>query len=284
MHVLEQRVQAACVFVAENQDLCRAHLGKRSRHRLDRRSMEPICLVLLPGLDGTGVMFRPLLKQLPPHISAVVVNYRRDEPLGYAELLPLVLDALPRDRPFALLGESFGGPLAVRAAAARPDGLRAVILCASFVSCPHPIVPRWAASLVPDLPFRVFAQLSRLKALLGGYSSGELRALSREALSSVRADVLAHRTREAIRVDVSRELAALDVPLLYVQGRRDLVVPGGNLKRIQRIKPTVRVAQLPAPHMVLQTQAERAAAAIVEFIAAPVASDAPATGERARAG
>lgn len=228
--------------------------------------METIRLVLLPGLDGTGVLFRPLLRHLPPHIGTAVIGYPRDKVLGYAELLPLVLDALPRDRPFALLGESFGGPLSLRAAATRPAGLTAVILCASFVSCPQPIVPKWAAPLVTTLPFTVFPQLSRLKALLGGYSTGELRALSREALSSVAPAVLAHRTREAIRSDVTRELAALDVPLLYVQGRSDLVVPGGNLRRIQRIKPSVQVAQLPAPHMVLQTQPERAAAAIAGFL------------------
>ncbi len=229
--------------------------------------MKPTLLVLLPGLDGTGVLFRPILRYLSPDISAVVVDYPRDERLGYAELLPLVLDVLPRDRPFALLGESFGGPLALRVAAARPDGLKALILCATFVSCPLPIVPAWAAPLVPDLPFRVFPQLSRLKALLGGYLTGELRALSREALSSVRSDVLAHRTREAIRTDVSRELAQLDLPLLYIQGRYDRVVPGRNLKHIQRIKPSVKVVQLPAPHMVLQTEAESAAAAIAGFLA-----------------
>lgn len=230
------------------------------------KNMKPVCLVLLPGLDGTGVLFRPLLKHLPPSISAVVVDYPRDQALGYAELLPLVLDALPRDRPFAVLGESFGGPLALRVAAARPGGLKALILCASFVSCPHPIVPMWAASLVTALPFTAFPQLSRLKALLGGYSTGALRALSREALAAVRPAVLAHRTREVIRADDSRELAGLDVPLLYIQGRYDRVVPGGNLKRIQRIKPSVEVAQLPAPHMVLQTQAAGAAATIAGFL------------------
>jgi pimeloyl-ACP methyl ester carboxylesterase len=228
--------------------------------------MQPAHLVLLPGLDGTGVLFRPLLEHLPPHVSAVAVEYPRDRALGYTELIPFVLDALPRDRPFVLLAESFGGPLAVRVAATRPDGLTALILCASFVSCPHPLVPKWAAAFVTAFPFRAFPELSRLKAWLGGYSTGALRALSREALSSVRPAVLAHRTREVIRTDVARDLAGLDVPLLYIQGRYDLVVPGGNLERIRRIKPTVRVAQLPAPHMVLQTRAEGAAAAIAGFL------------------
>src|SRR5258706_334101 len=69
--------------------------------------MPEIALVLLPGLHGSDVQFRPLLKHLPPRIRPVAVNYPPDELLGYEELLPRVLAALPTDSPFVLLGESF---------------------------------------------------------------------------------------------------------------------------------------------------------------------------------
>ena len=39
-------------------------------------------LVLLSGLDGTGV-----LRVLPSHFSPMVISYPPDEPLGYAELV-----------------------------------------------------------------------------------------------------------------------------------------------------------------------------------------------------
>jgi len=45
--------------------------------------------VLLPGLDGTGELFRPLFAELPGWIHPVVVSYPRERPLGYTELLPL---------------------------------------------------------------------------------------------------------------------------------------------------------------------------------------------------
>jgi pimeloyl-ACP methyl ester carboxylesterase len=229
--------------------------------------MVPINIVMLPGLDGTGVLFRPVLKALPPAIRPIVVSYPTDQELGYEELLPVVRKALPRGAPFVLLGESFGGPLALRVAATRPAGLTAIILCASFISCPHPFVPAWIAPLVPVLPFRAFPRFSQLKALLGRYSTAELRALSREALSLVTPRVLAGRTREVIRVNVVSELTGLDCPVLYIQGKHDFVVPGGNLRRILRIKPEVQHVQLPAPHMVLQTKPEQAARAITGFIA-----------------
>ena len=73
--------------------------------------MTELALVLLPGLDGSGVMFRPLLGHVPPALRPVVVAYPPDKALGYEDLLPLVLDALPSSEPFVILGESFGGRL-----------------------------------------------------------------------------------------------------------------------------------------------------------------------------
>jgi len=228
--------------------------------------MAPIYLVLLPGLDGTGLLFRPLLKALPANIRPIVVSYPTDRILGYEELLPIVLNALPKDAPFVLLGESFGGPLSLLIAASKPKGLKALILCASFVSCPHHFVPTWAAPLVRAFPFRAFPKFAQLKALLGGYANDELQALSDEALSSVDPEVFAHRTREVIRVNVSSALAACDLPILYIQGKYDFVVPSENFKRINRIKSAVQFVQIPAPHMVLQTQPELAADAINKFV------------------
>jgi pimeloyl-ACP methyl ester carboxylesterase len=112
-------------------------------------------LVLLPGLDGTGILFKPLIAALPPEVSTVVVAYPGEQPLGYAELLPVVLAALPTEHAFVLLGESFSGPLAVMAAATRPPGLVGLVLCATFVQNPHPYIPGFLnglcqASLISD--------------------------------------------------------------------------------------------------------------------------------------
>ena len=229
--------------------------------------MAPITIVMLPGLDGTGVLFRPVLAALPPTVRPIVVSYPADQELGYEELLPIVCNALPRNAPFILLGESFGGPLALQVAATRPAGLIAVILCTSFISCPHRFVPAWIAAMVRPFPFRAFPLLSQLKSFLGRYSTAELRALSKEALALVAPNVLAGRIRAVIRVNVVSELTGLACPVLYIQGQHDFVVPGGNLRRILRIKPEVQFVRIAAPHMVLQTRPAQAAKAITSFIA-----------------
>ena len=42
--------------------------------------METIRLVLLPGMDGTGILFEPLLEILPSDLHAKVVSYPVNEP------------------------------------------------------------------------------------------------------------------------------------------------------------------------------------------------------------
>lgn len=90
--------------------------------------MKPIYLVLLPGLDGTGLLFQPLIEMLPSNIKPIVVSYPPDKLLGYNELLPIVLKCLPTDKSFIVLGESFSGPLALRVASTRPDNLEGLVL------------------------------------------------------------------------------------------------------------------------------------------------------------
>jgi len=224
-----------------------------------------LTLTLLPGLDGSGVLFRPLIRHLPPELRPLVVTYPRDQVLGYAELLPLVLAALPSPSPFILLGESFSGPLALMAAATRPQGLRGLILCATFVR--NPMRPRLSVlrHLASPFAFRFYPLVSRAKAMLGGYSTPEWRALKAEALKDVRPAVIAHRVQAVLQVNVLRELASCPVPILYLRGDRDQVVPRHNLKEILAARPATQVAYLSAPHLVLQTQPSFSAAAISAF-------------------
>jgi pimeloyl-ACP methyl ester carboxylesterase len=223
-------------------------------------------LVLLPGLDGTGVLFRPFVERLPTDLAPIVVSYPRDRPLDYQDLLAIVLRNLPRDEQFVLLGESFSGPLALMAAATCPVGLKGVVLCATFIQNPTWIRSRWLAWFVHPVVFRLYPYFSATKALLGGYSTAQLRQLIREAIGSVSPDVFSHRVRAVLAVNVADRLTVCPVPILYLRGTRDLVVPGHNLREIRKLLPSLQVATLDAPHMVLQTRPEASADAIARFV------------------
>ena len=222
-------------------------------------------LVLLPGLDGTGLLFRPLLEVLPPSLPAQVVAYPPDQQLGYEALLPRVLAALPADGPFMLLGESFSGPLALMAAARRPAGLVGVVLCASFARCPHSWLPRWVGGLVRPGLLRIVPRFSQVKGLLGCYATPGLKLLVREALALVAPEVFACRLRAVLTVNAAADLARCPVPLLYLRGSRDCVVPFWNAACVRRVLPSAVIHVISSPHMVLQTQPQLAAEALIRF-------------------
>jgi pimeloyl-ACP methyl ester carboxylesterase len=227
--------------------------------------MTELTLVLLPGLDGTGIMFRPLLPFLPANLRPIVVSYPPDQPLAYSDLLPIVQASLPDSSPFLLVGESFSGPLALMAARMKPDGLRGVILCASFVKRPVRFAPAWLRHLVFPSLFRFRRARKMVNAMLGGDSTPALRTLTEEALSVVRPEVLAARVRSVLTVDVTRELCSCPVPILYLRGDRDRVVARHNADTIAAANPSVEVVEVPAPHLIFQCLPEEAAAAISAF-------------------
>lgn len=238
---------------------------------------KPCSLVLLPGLDGTGELFRPLLAQLPCWIRPIVVSYPRDKTWGYAELLPFAARCLPADSPLVILGESFSGPLAVMLARRRPAGLQGLILCASFVRKPIRSLPAWLSAAAVGPIFRLWPTLLTIRSYPRREEFRDLLPLALGVIRSVRPEVVAARVRALFKVDVQDDLRALDLPLLYLQALRDQVVRRHNLEGIRKIRPDIRVASIDTRHFLLQLEPKRAAAEIVSFCEAlPVRAPEPA--------
>jgi pimeloyl-[acyl-carrier protein] methyl ester esterase len=221
-------------------------------------------LILLPGLDGAGLAFGPLLKLLPSFIQPTVVTYPRDRVMGYQELLPMVMGMLPNE-PFVLLGESFSSPLSITIAAARPPGLRGLILSSAFARNPLWLAPNWLAYLTHPLVFRLYNPYIRLKVWRRGAGPQSTARLA--AISGLKPQVVANRARSALRVNVMRQLSTCPVPVLYIRGKRDRLVHSRNLSEMAQCLPSMRVVRIDGGHCVLRSQAELAATAIIEFIA-----------------
>jgi pimeloyl-[acyl-carrier protein] methyl ester esterase len=200
--------------------------------------------VLLPGLDGTGRLFAPLLAVLPAGVQARVVDYPRDTVLGHEELAARV--DLP-DEPFLLVGESFSGPVALRIAARRPAGLVGVVLVATFATPP---VPRALAALPWDALFRRSPPRAALRhALCGGDAT--LAAEVAAAIATVAPAVLAGRLRAVLACDAREALIACEVPLLYLQATADRVIPARCGAEIARAG--AMLVRVDGPHLLLQT-------------------------------
>jgi pimeloyl-ACP methyl ester carboxylesterase len=230
--------------------------------------MESTTLVLLPGLDGTEEFFGPLLDRLPPWIAPRVVPYPEQGPNGYADLLPLVDRTLASVGECLILGWSFGGPLALMAAAARPAQVRGVVLFNSFVSSPRPAARALRCALQPLLVATLRA-LRRTRYLVPGYACPELRRAKARTWRRVDAAVLTARARSVLDVDARELLALSSARVLCIVASRDEVIPRRCAEEILQIAPHAEFAEIDGPHMALFSNPGRSATLISRFASHP---------------
>jgi len=225
--------------------------------------MTRVHLVLLPGLDGTGKLFRDFSKAAASHADLTVVDYATPELHRYPECRAAAERCLPSDGSYVLVGESFSGPIAIAIAASRPSGLRGVVLAGSFASCPRPALGRLTA-LLPLMPtHRPSWVLDCL--LLGRHATMDRSRMVRESLALVSPRAIRARMKEVARVDVRRDLAQIDVPILYLRASEDRLVPSECGDEVARLARRVTVAEVVAPHMLLQCAPSECARLIVQF-------------------
>ncbi|MEQ1881517.1 MAG: alpha/beta hydrolase [Burkholderiales bacterium] len=222
-------------------------------------------LVLLPGLDGTEIFFGPLLAHLPSWIDPVVVTYPASGPNTYDSLATIVDAAVDGLANFVILGWSFGGPLALMVAARMPTQVSGVVLCGSFVTPPHPsLVPFRYAVIGPVVA--VVRAIRRLRLLMPGRATTELRAAKAITWRRVHSGTLAARARAVLNVDARALLAACNSRILYLMATEDEVISRANLDTVLAISPKTEVAEIEGPHMALFTNPSQSAARIVDFL------------------
>lgn len=229
------------------------------------RAAEETTLVLLPGLDGTGLVFEPLLEHLSGEIAARVVRYPDERPMSFQEHIDYVRGQLPAEGPFVLLAESFSGPVGLQLLAEPPRNLRGVILVATFARYPSPFVldlARW----LPQRPLlKLFASTLCSRLLCLGGAPSEAVQLFRRALLSVRLSVLSRRLQILAELPPPPDTRFAG-PCLYLQPRHDRLVPPRAAAELQRYLPQLRVEQLGGPHIILLARPAAGAALIGDFI------------------
>ncbi|GJI99740.1 hypothetical protein RugamoR64_02790 [Duganella rhizosphaerae] len=224
-----------------------------------------LTIVLLPGMDGTGDLFAPIIEALGGEFAIFTVRYPTQEPLNYLELEAIARDALPVAGEFILLGESFSGPIAISIAASPPPGLVGIILCCTFARSPVPAL-RAIGTLASALPIKLVPAALMSHVLLGRHATAILRSALTTSIATIAGRVLQARLRAVLTVDVSAKLRTVELPLLYLQASQDRVVPSSAGDHITELYPATQLIKLDGPHCLLQAAAEDSAKAISAFV------------------
>lgn len=221
-------------------------------------------VLLLPGLDGSGRLFRWFEDMTPSGFECSRVRYPDEPDFGYPEYASLVVrEYLPRE-PCVLVAESFSGPVAVLVAAGRPEGVAAVVLCNSFVT-----PPRWRG--LRHLPLSVLLGIrvpwiAAAMWLVGfGRASDFIEAI-REANPGETAPVRASRLRAVLSVDVRSELARTAVPVMHLRGADDRLVRARSAHRTVAARPDIHAVTIPGPHLLLQVAPRESWRAICSWL------------------
>jgi pimeloyl-[acyl-carrier protein] methyl ester esterase len=223
--------------------------------------------VFLPGLDGTGFLFEPIVriwpKEYPPPL---VLAYPGDRFLNYDQLETFIRPRLPTADPFILIAESFGGPLATRITAQQPPMLCGLVLSATFMRQPRGWLGDIGKGLIGPYIFRGkwLGQIGKWLMKAQGLADWQVQLMSR-ALDTHRPEVLAARLREAIDVDAVMDLKECRVPVLCLYAKRDLLLAKRTAELIGEANPRVKRVGFDTPHFLMQDEPVEALQEILSF-------------------
>jgi pimeloyl-ACP methyl ester carboxylesterase len=166
------------------------------RYREGMGAAGKIPLVVLPGMDGSGVLLTALVECLVPFRPVQVIAFPNETPLGYDDLTAFVLQRTPSER-FVVLGESFSGPIAIEVAATQ-QRVAGLILASSFAR--HPM-PTLLAPLAGMLDLRWLPARLVEAALLGSADRSDLTDRLRRVLAKLPREVIRARACMAVVTD-----------------------------------------------------------------------------------
>lgn len=223
-------------------------------------------LVFLPGMDGTGILFEALYKELQ-RFDVISLPLPDEGPQDYISLSCRIRSRLPNED-FVLVAESFSGGIAAQLSQQSIPYMKGVIFVASFLSSPNSLFT-YLASLLPlgsllDLPLGVAiggsilfnrteesADIAQLKCVLNGVP---------ELILKSRLKVISQ-----LRYDGFTSL----IPTVYIGAKNDRLVPNKKTEDFKKAYRNITFVLIDGPHFILQAKPKACASAIesaVEFL------------------
>jgi pimeloyl-ACP methyl ester carboxylesterase len=204
--------------------------GRRHLRELASRADTPP-MVMVPGIDGTALLFYRQQPLLANHFDVVAFPLPTLAPPTMT-MASLVADlaaviAEVSDRGAVLLGESFGGALAMSTAIAHPQLVKGLVIVNSFPYLEQRAKLATAPRLLRMIPWGAMPLVRR-------YTTGHLHSAHtdprdiaefRRRAKSIDRDSYIRRLEILRDYDIRDRLSAIAAPVLFLAGDRDRLVP-----------------------------------------------------------
>lgn len=187
-------------------------------------------LIFVPGMDGTGRLFYRQVPLLAPHFRVGTYTLRDDAESmdALVEDLDRTIRALaPTGEPAVVIGESFGGTLALSYALAHPERMRALVVINSFARFLPQLRLRLALAGIYMMPWGVMGLVRRATAVRlhsRHTHRSEVSYFLRQTRGTTRRGYVG-RLRILKDYDVRDRLRDIRVPTLFVASDEDHLIP-----------------------------------------------------------
>ncbi len=187
-------------------------------------------LVLVPGMDGTGRLFYRQASLLARRYHVATYRLRDDAAsmdVLVADLAHVIRSISGGAQPAIVVGESFGGTVALSLAVTRPDLVAALVVINSFPRFLPQLRLHLAILALRTLPWQTMPLVRRLTAfrMHSKYTHGaEIRRFMDLTAATTRTGYLG-RLRILTQFDVRDRLGEIRAPTLFLASERDHLVP-----------------------------------------------------------
>ncbi|HEV2664114.1 MAG TPA: alpha/beta hydrolase [Blastocatellia bacterium] len=186
-------------------------------------------LVYIAGMDGTGELFYKQAPALARTYRVVTFRQREDGRFTYDDLTGDVAAIIRNngESRATIVGESFGGTIALQFAIRFPEMVERLVVVNSFPR----FRPRWkieiAAAFAPIVPHRLTWLLRRGANMLGLMQDGvsaEDRRRFFQVVRGVNHEAHSRRLRLIAELDIENRLSEIRAPTLFIAGAKDYLV------------------------------------------------------------
>jgi len=206
-------------------------------------------MVLVPGIDGTGVAFHRQVPLLERDYSVMMHRLRDDSTHRMPDLiddLRITVDAASNGGPVTLVGESFGGALSLSFALAHPERVRRLVILNSFARFDSQARLWLAYHLTRAMPWRLMPLARRMSAwrMHSPHTDRSEIEIYQQLMRTAKKGGLVARLRILRDYDLRDRLPLIEAPVLFLAADRDHLVPSVQQARLMgRLTPraTVRI-------------------------------------------
>lgn len=220
-------------------------------------------IILLPGMDGTGLLFKPLFDNLPKSFDIEIVNL--NELIGDCFVEQAVsLNQQFTHTPIFIVAESYSGLIAYEYCRLFKEQVIGVIFVASFIS--SPTFFSQYATLLPVFLMKsnIISNLSLNGIGFDGNGSRQQISSVFESISNAGSTKIKKRLANIAELKQATEL--VKIPAVYIRPTNDLLVSNKAVSHVKNTFSLLKIVEVEGGHFIAQMQPRRCADIVLLLI------------------